>query len=125
MAIKIVGTTSGTEVDSNTDKGLYVETRPPAFDSLGVYHVSVPTGAIAAILAANSTLFSMRWTDATRFALIRSVQVSGIIITAPATQVPFDIQLDVARSFTASDTGGTAVTLSGNNQKMRTSMGAS
>ncbi len=125
MAIKLVGTSSATEVDSNTDKALLVECRAPAFGSLGIYSVAIPTGAIAATLAANSTLFSMRWIDATRLCLIKSIRVSGIVTATITAAVPFDLSVFVARNFTVSDSGGTAITLSSSNQKLRTSFGAS
>lgn len=125
MSVKLIGTTSGVEVNSNTDGALQVEIRGAAIGSLGVYQVTVPSGAIAATLAAGSTLFSFRWTDATRLALIKVITVSAVVTSAITTAVPFDLEAVVARSFTASDSGGTAISLSGNNNKLRTSFGTS
>jgi hypothetical protein len=124
MAI-IQGSTSlnGAEVD--TDNHIFTQARPPAFGPYGYYRESVPTGAIAATLAASSTLLSFRWTDATRLAIVQSVRVSAIVTSAITTAVPFDLALFFARSFTASDTGGTAITPTSTGQKLRTSMGSS
>jgi len=125
MSVKIIGTTSGVEVDSDTDHNLYVQVRPPATGTLGAYVLGASTGLIAATLAAGSTLFSFRWTDATRFALITSIRISAVVTAAITTGVVFDLEAVIARSFTASDTGGTAFAPLGANNKVRTSMGNS
>lgn len=148
MAIYIVGATSGVqaEVDATPkalrtilydsagnplvvdgDDRLLVSPRPPAIGSLGGYSLNAETGAITATLAANSPLFSFRWTDATRLAIIEhitaSVAISGTITTAVATS----LEAIIARSFTASDTGGTGLSFANNGGKSnanKTSMGA-
>lgn len=99
-----------------------VYSHPP--NALGFYEVVNTSGGYAS-LAAGAPLFSMRWGDATRFAII--LRVSVMVVTS-ATATTAGIQqrdLIIARGFTASDTGGTAVTLTGNNQKRRTSQGTS
>ncbi len=125
MAIKLIGTSSGVEVDSDTDKHLLVATRAPAFGALGAYSMAAVTGLIVATGAANAIQFAMRWGDATRLALIESVEVAAVVTAAITTSVPYDLALFICRSFTASDSAGTAITLTGNNQKRRTSMGTS
>lgn len=146
MAIKLIGTSSGAEqdvdatpkaarvilydatgvpVDVDTDHNLQVSIRPPAFDSLGAYSVAQVTGNIAATLAAGSTLFSARWGDATRFGMLEWIRASAAVVTAVTTGVIFDLEAIIARSFTASDTGGTPINLAAPFQKRRVSMGAS
>ena len=124
MAI-IQGVTSGNGLEVDTDNHALMNPRAPAFGALGYYREAVVSGAIAATLAAGSTLLSFRWTDATRLALIQSVRVSGMITGAVTTGVPFDLALFIARGFTANDTGGTAVLPTATGQKLRTSMGGS
>lgn len=88
---------------------------------LGFFEIARSSGDIAATLAANSPLFSFRWSDATYLCIPDEIRVvvtvSGVITTSVATA----LELVIARSFTASDTGGTALTLTGNNNKFRTS----
>jgi hypothetical protein len=100
-----------------------VTIRPPA--ALGFYSIGVGTGVYVG-LAAGAAVFSARWGDATRLALILRVTVSVIQSAAVSTTGGrVDRRLIIARSFTASDTGGTIISLTGNNNKMRTSQGTS
>lgn len=121
MAIILQGN-GGTNADVDTDRRLFVNVRPPAFGALGYYQIAQVTGTIAASLAANAPLFSFRWGNATDLCLIQSVKVGGIQI-ATGTAAEFDLALFVARSFTASDSGGTSILPTSNSNKMRTSMG--
>ena len=92
---------------------------------LGLYIAGVTTGTIAATLAAASPLFSFRWGSTTRLCVLDfislGVSVNGVITTS----VSMPLELVIARSFTASDSGGTALTLTGNNNKYRTSFDTS
>ena len=125
MALSIIGKTSGNIVEVDSDLHLPVNVRPPAFGTLGSYRVSTVSGAIAATLGAASTLFSMRWTDATRLCLIQEVRASCIVSGLITAGVLFDLEAVVARSFSVSDSTGTAVSFTSPNQKLRASMGAS
>ena len=106
-------------------KAARIEARPIDVGALGAYQVSYTSGTMAAGLGAAAPIFSVRWGDATRTMLVRRVsllaQNAGTAFTAGLTL--FDII--VARAFTASDTGGTAVVLTGNQTKKRTSFGSS
>lgn len=95
--------------------------RPVA--SLGAYRLATQTGTIAAGAAALSPWLSFRWTNATNLAVVRSVRIA-LQADASFTNGNAVIDMIVARSFNASDTGGTALTPL-TTQKMRTSMGAS
>jgi hypothetical protein len=92
--------------------------------TFGHYHIAVDNGTavMAAGLAANSPIFSWRWGNANIAAVygVRVGMVNGGTAFA-AGRVALD--LFVARSFTASDTGGTTPTITGNNLKKRTSFG--
>lgn len=110
------------EVSANT-KALRSELRPTEVGSLGSYCFSNLSGTMAAGLAAGSPIFSVRWGDASRTMLLRRLAMiaknAGTAFTAGNTL----FELMVARSFTASDTGGTSFLPTGNNQKRRTSFG--
>jgi hypothetical protein len=125
MSVKIIDTAGVNEAKINTDNGLYVEVRPPALGALGSYCLATSTGNVAATLAANSTLFSMRWTDATRLCLVRSLRVAGLVTGTITTAVQMDLEAYFATSFSVSDSVGTGMTLTGRNTKARTSMGTS
>src|SRR3990167_8915508 len=98
---------------------------PPDPKDLGMYSVGLSTGDMVATLAANSTLWSMRWTSSAARCAIESIYIWLVLTAGSTLGALFGFDLFVARSFTASDSGGTAATLTGNNQKRRTNMGTS
>jgi hypothetical protein len=88
----------------------------------GSYAFDVATGTMAAGLAGGSPIFSFRWGDNSgKLALLRRVAVSMMSLGTGFTAGVGRFDLMVARAFTASDTGGNAVTLTTNNAKKRTS----
>lgn len=111
------------EVDS-TFRALRNVAKPLEHSTFGQYRVSAVVGLVAT-QAANGTLFSFRWGDATRFCVVESIRLQCLqTVAATATIWPY-FEVFLARGFTASDSVGTAVTMTGNNQKMRTNMGTS
>lgn len=90
-------------------------------DFLGVYRWRGITGTYTG-LASGAPLWAWRWGDATRFGVILRVRILVFTSTAATTAGLTERWLRVCRSFTASDTAGTAATLTGNNCKLRTSM---
>lgn len=124
MAIQIQGN-GGTvaEVDGTNFRALRVTNRPIDYGALGFYAIGLVTGTMAAGLAANAEVFQARWTDATRFCAVYNIGCDGAgsIVAFTAGFTKFEAM--IARSWTADGGGGTAATLTGNNNKLRTSMG--
>lgn len=85
------------------------------------YTLDVTTGNIAAGAAANSEVFQFRWTSTTKYAVVREISISGMRASTAFAAGNIDIKATVARSFSASGSGGTALTLTSNNNKLRTS----
>lgn len=125
MALQIKGN-SGTnlEVETNT-RAARVTIRPIDYGSLGSYSHGALSGTITAGLSANAPIYSFRWTNATALGLIRRVAISAGNTATPFTAGVVLLQMFVARSFTAPDTGGNDLTPAGNDCKRRTSMGNS
>lgn len=125
MAIQISGFGNViAEVDGTGFRALRITARPLDYGALGNYKISLLSGTMAAGLAANAEIFQARWTDATRFCIIDSVELDGLSGSATAFAAGFGkVDLLVARSWSADGSGGTAATITGNNQKMRTAMG--
>lgn len=98
---------------------------PVDYGSLGIYKVSAISGTIAAALAANSEVFQFRWPEASNLALVYRVRVSAAPIAVTTVAAIFGLEMRVARSWTVAGSGGTRLTLTGNNAKLRTSMGTS
>lgn len=126
MAV-LEGAVSGAlvEVGASAARGLHTLQKPDDYGALGHYRVAMLSGTMAAALAANSEVFQFRWPDATRFAAIYRVDMSAGSNVAATTAALIAMRMTVARSWTVAGSGGTRATMTGNNQKMRTSMGTS
>ena len=94
----------------------------------GAYRIAMTSGLVTG-LNAGDAIFSLRWAPTlptsnprqlTSFVLQR-MRVKWRAITDFTTGQEAGLDIFVARGFTASDTGGTAATLTGNNAKKRTS----
>lgn len=124
MAIQIQGNGGVVaEVDGTTFRALRVTNRPINYGTLGYYRVGALSGTMAAALAANSEVFQWRWPDATNLGLVYKVQISaGANVAATAAAIT-GFRMTAARSWTVAGSGGTRLTMTGNNAKLRTSMG--
>lgn len=122
MSIQTQGN-SGTvlEVETNT-RALRATQRPLDVGALGSYKMTLSTGTMAAGLAAASPIVSFRWTT-TNICIVRRIDLALISLGTGFTAGTALLECVAARTFSASDTGGTAATLTGNNNKMRTSFG--
>lgn len=91
---------------------------------LGHYRVAFSTSAIAP--AANAVLAALRWTDTGSFLVLNRLLVGVTVVTAVTAQRQDPIVANLARAYTAAHTtNATAISLAGNNQKMRSIMGSS
>lgn len=126
MAIQIQGNSGVVaEVDGTTFRALRITPRPIDYGALGFYRIALTSGTMAAALAANSELFQLRWPDATRFACIFRIAISAGANVAATAAGLVAFRATIARGWSAAGTGGTRATMTGNNQKLRTSMGTS
>lgn len=127
MAIQIQGNTGTVaEVDGTNYRAMRTTLRPIDHGSLGAFRLSGLSGTMAAGLAADSEVFQFRWTDSTRVCVITSIIWDGLSGSATAFAAGFGkVDLLVARSWTADGSGGTILTPTGNNQKMRSTMNTS
>lgn len=122
---QIIGSTitNTLEVDANT-RAAHAHLR--AEDAPGIFSMSGVTGVMAAGLAAFSTVYSFRWGAATgACALIKRITLSAGVDTVAFAAGTCWFDLYIARGWTASDSGGTTLTPSGNSNKLRTSMSPS
>jgi hypothetical protein len=76
---------------------------------------------MAAGLAGASEILQFRWTDTTYIALVEQVIVSVGGSDTAFTAGFAKVDLVIARGWSADGSGGTAMTLTGNNNKLRTS----
>jgi hypothetical protein len=91
---------------------------------LGHYRVAVPSGLTTG-LAAGNLLFSMRYGDPSTVMLLKRIQAYAAVTTTFTAGQILDVDAISVRSWTTSDSAGTAVVLTGNNNKVRTNMGTS
>jgi hypothetical protein len=125
VAIQLQGA-GGTvaEVGSFAAVPAHFTAKPVPYSTFGHYQSSHQTGAIAAGMAANGELLQMRWVDATRLCLIHKVTITGMRATTAFAAGVIDIKVTRATGWSADGTGGTAITITAPNHKMRNSMGA-
>ena len=125
MAVITSGATTDTLTVGPTFNAARVEVRPLDHGSLGHYSYGGFTGILPAALAANSEIFQFRWTDATRYAVIRKITVSASVSTTFfAAGVPLQMDLIKSVSWTVQPTGGTSVSPAAL-LKRRSTMGSS
>jgi hypothetical protein len=123
MAIQVQGN-AGTvaEVDGTTFRAVRVTARPMDHGALGQYRLSTIVPLVVT-QAANGTLFSFRWGDATRLCVPQFIRLEVQQSAAATATIAPAFEVILARSFSVSDSAGTALTLTGNAFKKRTSMG--
>jgi hypothetical protein len=120
MAIIQSGGAAGTALLVDASFGAARTTMRP-MDVLGWNSVGVASGLVTG-LAANATIFSLRNLSGNPV-LVRRVGVGFVTTTAFTAAQMVSFGLLVARSFTASDSSGTAVSFTGNNGKHRSLLG--
>ena len=99
--------------------------RNAPYPALGHYVVDVATGAIGAGMASYGELFQFRWTANSNLAVIQEISVTGMRATTAFAVGAIDIKATVARAYTVSGSGGTALTLTTEEATLRTNMGTS
>jgi hypothetical protein len=78
---------------------------------VGHYRIAVPTGLTTG-LAANAPIFSARWASANYIrALVTKLSVTANLVTPFTTAQEINAAAYIARSWSADDTGGTAIVL--------------
>ena len=123
MAIQVQGNGGVVlEVDGTTFRSERAVAMPKEYGAFGHYRLST-TVALVVTQAANGTLFSFRWGDATRICALTKLRLTCLQTAAATATIMPTFEAFIARSFSASDSVGTAITLTGNNLKKRTSMG--
>lgn len=113
--------------DPNTGQAMWIDPLHKASrmsikpnESLSWNSLSAQTGLLTGI-AANAAVFSFRNISANPI-VIRRVGIGFLCSTAFTAAQKVDFGLIIARAFTVSDTGGTAISLTGNNTKHRNSL---
>lgn len=121
MGTNIVGTGRvPLEVETNS-RAARIAIRPIDWGALGSYSVGSTSGVIAAGLASSSEIFQFRYTAA-NLACVKRVLFQASVTGTGFTAGICTFLLQVGRSYSASGTGGTGLTLTTNNMKLRTSM---
>jgi hypothetical protein len=100
----------------------HITLAPWSYGALGHYRIAMVSGTIAAAIGANSEIFQFRYTGGAICAVYKIIFSSGANVAATAAGL-VAIRVAHARGWSADGSGGTAATLTGNNQKLRTSMG--
>lgn len=120
MAIIQSGADSTLMTVDPTFKAARVVIKPD--EMLGAYQLSVASGALTTV-AAGGPVFSFRYAPGgSTVCVVKRVSVGFVCTTAFGAAQAMGYGVYVARSFSGSDSGGTPATLTGNNNKYRTSL---
>ncbi len=125
MSIQIIGFSGIVQEVEASTRAARVVLRPMDWGSLGIYSVNIISGTMTAGLVANSETFQARWTHATNIALIKKIRFDGGGSIAAFAAGFYKHEAIIVRGWTVDGSGGTAANLTGNNGKLRSSMGAS
>jgi len=99
---------------------------PAEVGARGAYSIGLFTGILPAALAANSEIFQWRWSHASFFCIPRAVRISAAVTTTMfAAGVPVEIEMRIARGWTAQGTLGTGITFGANDAKKRSQFASS
>lgn len=118
MAVIEGGTSNALQDVDNTFKAARVSLRP--MEVLGWYSIGAVSGALTGATA-NTAVFSLRNISANQL-IVRRVGVGFVCTTGFTAAQQLNWGLKFARSFSASDTGGTAIAVTGSQNKVRTSL---
>jgi hypothetical protein len=89
---------------------------------LGAYQLSLASGGLTTV-AAGAPVFSFRFAPNTgTVCVVKRLSINYVTTTAFGAAQQMGFGVFVARSFSGSDSGGSAATLTGNNNKYRTSL---
>jgi hypothetical protein len=129
MGVQIKGSGPNGNIEAQIDptyQGVRTTTRPLDHrdnngNGGGHFMITAISGTIAASLAANSELFSMRWTDGSkRFALIQLSAGLGVYTAAQTVANPLELEAVIARNFTVDyTTNATRISPAPGSQKAR------
>lgn len=126
MAVEIIGNPSSVKMEVQTGGAGLVSARSPYLGANGAYRLCEETGLITGIAAGTASagfLFAFRWTHATKLALITSFRARWATIAGFTAAQEVGMQLFRATSYTVSSSGGTAITLTGENLRKRATHG--
>lgn len=124
MSVQILGTnaTNKWKVDPQTSG--QITPYHPDITGNGAYRIAAASGLITGIAAGTATaghIFAARWNNVSKLALVTYFRARWSTIAGFTAAQEVGLDLYIARSYTASHTGGTALTLTGNNAKKRSS----
>ena len=121
MAIIQSGVDSSLLTVDPTFKAARVSVRAP--EAVGYFQLGAVSGNLTnTTVVANGSLFSMRWAPGNgKLAIIRRVTVNFVQTVGWTAAAAQPVGLYIARSWSVSDSGGSALTVAANTNKMRTS----
>lgn len=120
--IQTAAASSGSAVVDPTFQAVRFTQRPP--EVLGSYQYGITSGALT-VVAAGALVYSFRFNPAvtTNLCMIRRVEINFSTITAFGAAQSLQYSMQIARAFTAVDSGGLSGAFTqANTGKMRTSM---
>lgn len=126
MAVEIIGNPGSTKWTVQTGGAGLTSAREPALGANGAYRLCEETGLLTGVAAGTTTagfLFAFRWTHATKLCLVTSFRARWATIAGFTAAQEVGMQLFRATNYSVSSSGGTAITLTGENLRKRATHG--
>ena len=124
MAVQILGTNGTNKAKVDAQTSLQVTPYHPDIASNGAFRTCAVSGLITTVAAGTAAaghIFAARWTNVSKFAVVTRFRARWTTIAGFTAAQEVAMDLFVTRSYTASHTNGTGLTISGNNAKKRSS----
>lgn len=106
----------------NAFKSQGVVVYSPDYGSGGRYRIAEKSGLLTTVAAKTATaghMAAFRWSSSSKICLVHRINVKWVTTTGFTAAQVVGFQVFLARSYTASHTGGTQLTLTTNNGKLR------
>lgn len=127
MAIQLLDTGGTNKASIDAAGALRVRPSSPDLGSNGAYRVCQSSGLITTIAAGTASaghLFAARWGHATKLAIITYFRASWVTVAGFTAAQEVGLELFQTRAYTVAHSGGTAITLTGDALKKRSSFGS-
>lgn len=119
------GVAASSEQVINLDGASKVTPYHPYLGSNGAYRLAASTGLLTVVAAATATaghIFAFRWSNASKLCLITNIRARWITVAGFTAGQEVGLDIIQARVYGSSHSGGTALTLTGDSFKKRSSV---
>lgn len=124
MAVQLLDSAGSNKAKIDAQGSVRVVEYHPDITGNGAFRLCAYTGALTAVALGSATaghIFAARWGHASKLAVITSLRAKWFTIAGFTAAQEVGLEAFITRGYTGSHSGGTAITLTGNALKKRSS----